>query len=236
MLLNEGRTFGIVFGPKIPDEGYWLAGNDLRDLVQKLATGLGSGPNQQVKSFIDTLISSRYQLVTNVDGNVMAYGIEIPDLSDKAAKILNVQATTPVYPQKHYGDKKTAPTTGREAFGISMNPQEKAQLDQQKALAKAQAKAKDKWHNLTPDEEDEFNQWAKQAGKTPSGLVSRLGQPASTAPTSAAPPATPAAAPPAMPKPAAATPAPAAAPGGWRDATGKNREEKRKNWRAGRKP
>lgn len=253
MLLNEGRVFGIVYGPNIPEEGYWLAGDSLRDMVQKLAVGMGSKETQQTKSFIDTLISSGHELVTSIDGqdargrptkNVMVYGLEIPDLSPKAAQILGVQATTPVYHQKQYQDiaPGTPPnTTGREAFGLDMTPQEKQTLAQQKALAKEQSKQK--WHNLTPDEEAEFNQWAKASGKTPAGLVSRLGQAAAPAAPAAAPaapaaaPATPAPAPPAAPRATApVTATPAATPAG----KGPNRAARRAAQRAagtlGRKP
>ena len=173
MLLSEGRVFAIVYGPNIPPDGYWLAGDSLRDMVQKLATGLGSNAGQQTQSFIDTLISSRYELVTSIDGRAIVYGLDIPELSPKAAQILGITATTPVYHQQKYqGITPATPanSTGREAFGLAMTPQEKEVLAQQKAQAKAQSKQK--WHDLTPDEEAEFNQWAQQSGKRPSGLAS----------------------------------------------------------------
>lgn len=222
MLLNEAQMFGLLYGPNIPKTGYWVQGSNLRELAQKTALGLAAQPQQQVSSFIDTLISSGYALVTYLDmpqagqrqpvRTVVVYGLEIPDLTEKAQDIIGLTANTPVYQyDKYEGFPPTAKptagtlTNGREAFGVAMTPDEKAQLAAKKSQGKLR---KGGWHDLTPEEEQEFNRWAMKSGKMPYGLASTLGQsqtipaqPQAQAPAAAASASVPAPAP--TPVPAA---------------------------------
>lgn len=175
MLLTEA-VYGVIFGPKIPKEGHWLTGPNLRGMVVKLATSLGAAERQSTTTFLATLISSGYTLVTNANGRIDVYGFTIPDMTEKALSILAVQGGTPVFHAKSLDrDQTVQQTTGAEAFGVALTPEEKERLRAKKAdLKKVRT-------DLSPEEEEEFKAWSAQhaaaTGNRASGLATLPGRP-----------------------------------------------------------
>jgi len=168
MLLDEATVYGIVFGPNIPKEGYWVSGPNIRGMVSKLARGLGAGQNQHTEAYLSALMQNGYAVVTAKDGQAAVYGTQIPRLTPQAADILSITGTTPVTHVTGLDDKtQQRQLTGKLAFRIPLTPQEKEQ-------EKAQRKAAGKPPEPTPEEEQDAQ---AQAERETNASLSRFQDP-----------------------------------------------------------
>jgi hypothetical protein len=168
MLLNEA-VFGVLYGPNIPPTGYYVTGKDVREMIGKLAQGLGAGQTQQISTYLSALISKGYSLVTTVNGQLTVYdgGNDLTDLPPRTVKLLDLTAATPVTIIRRLGQSAIASTAG-EIFGLKMTPAERQARAQEKEQAREQAKHP---YTPTPGEERRFQAYVQKRSQFP-GLAS----------------------------------------------------------------
>jgi hypothetical protein len=121
----------IVYGPNLPQNGYYMTGSGQTQLMNKLKKAMSQklgnrAVGEDDASIINSWVMSGYQLFLRDEHGMLRYfGEEPRKLDPQASRILGIRATQPVRAAQQADSNflRYQRLTGRE-FGASMTPEE----------------------------------------------------------------------------------------------------------------
>jgi len=126
MLLDEA-AFGLLYGPGLPEQGYYVTGKDTPTMISKIARAHGSSRKVNNDAYLDELMARRFSFVTaDSAGTVYVFdgGNDLTNLAPNTLKLLRVNAASPVEVYHQMGQSPQR-TTAAEIFGINLSPKDR---------------------------------------------------------------------------------------------------------------
>ncbi len=137
MLLGEAnaRSFAIVFGPGLPDQGYYVVGNTEHEIFSRLTTAFTPQQGGNIGAQVENWMARGYTVVLQKNnGSLVVYGEPIK-LAPALVQGMQLTPATQVGWVHFVGDQTGADySTAQQVLGVTEPKQKKITKAQQQAM------------------------------------------------------------------------------------------------------